>query len=383
MGIESEQLVYDYLSRVGDLAQSAALTAADRARLVNSLRQTIDAQKAASSSGSTRAEVNSVRKILSGLGAPDEVVRRAAGGSLPEPSESGGRRWGASRSGASTGPSEPSGPSVPVGQVGPSGPSVPAQAAAPASERVARPARGADVGADAFGDADADSVYAADEWWRGAKGRRGGARPIDSPPGWAGGLLEEFFRDQHADVMDPVTGLPKPQPVADEDAADGEGEGEAGEAEAGPDAASGRRTWLRRVLAGGQASGGAGGAVADVPAVPRVPRVPLPFVESLATLVLVAALVTGLWYLALLGWLFAYAGHRFGHRVSRIASLWIPGICAAACGFWLYSRTGHAPGHPGLTSAQLTAASHAAFATWLRGGAALSAAFLGWRIYRR
>ena len=34
MGIESDQLVYDYLSRVGDLAQATTLTAAERARLV-------------------------------------------------------------------------------------------------------------------------------------------------------------------------------------------------------------------------------------------------------------------------------------------------------------------------------------------------------------
>ena len=46
MGIESDQLVYDYLSRVGDLAQQRQLPSATRMRLVSGLRDEIDRRRA-------------------------------------------------------------------------------------------------------------------------------------------------------------------------------------------------------------------------------------------------------------------------------------------------------------------------------------------------
>jgi hypothetical protein len=346
MGIESEQLVYDYLSRVGDLAgQAQGLTAAERVRLVNDLRQTIDSQRASSSSSSARAEVNSVRKILAGLGTPEQVVRRAAGGSAS----------------LSSGPAVPmtstSGSSTPTAT-----PSIPTQAPAPALEGRAE-----------FVRADAGSVPATGaQWWTFESGGggfpgAGGVRMVQ-PPGWSGSFEGDFLVPDGTAVVDPVTGLPAAQPAA---AANGT-------ADAVPQTPAQPKSGLLRRLLGGPGGSGGSTAVAG-----SVPRPSLPFVESLATLVLVAAAVTGYWYVALLGWFFAYAGRRFGHGAGRVAALWIPGLMAAACGFWLYSRSGHTPAHPALTNAQFATATRNAFALWLRGSAGLSAAFLAWRITRR
>ncbi|MEY6567605.1 hypothetical protein AB8B12_22205, partial [Streptomyces sp. PGLac3x] len=46
MGIESDQLVFDYLSRVGDLAQQRHVPAAERMRLITELRRDIDQRRA-------------------------------------------------------------------------------------------------------------------------------------------------------------------------------------------------------------------------------------------------------------------------------------------------------------------------------------------------
>ncbi|MEV6395520.1 hypothetical protein AB0M39_12210, partial [Streptomyces sp. NPDC051907] len=84
MGIESDQLVYDYLSRVGDLAQQSQLPSGTRMRLVSTLRNEIDRQRA-ETGGDTPA---SVRRILGRLGTPDQVVSAASqdGGGSAAPS---------------------------------------------------------------------------------------------------------------------------------------------------------------------------------------------------------------------------------------------------------------------------------------------------------
>ncbi|MEI5136773.1 hypothetical protein RB199_36905 [Streptomyces libani] len=110
MGIESDQLVFDYLSRVGDLAQQRGLPAATRMRLVTGLRAEIDGQQADSVSG--------VKRTLARLGTPEAVV--AAAGSADD------RVPGASWSGPGTrqdpgaGAPADGGPAVPLGAPGPS-----------------------------------------------------------------------------------------------------------------------------------------------------------------------------------------------------------------------------------------------------------------------
>ncbi|MFI9204870.1 hypothetical protein [Streptomyces sp. NPDC053048] len=73
MGIESDQLVYDYLSKVGDLAQRQSLTSGERMRLVSRLRAEIERRRAAEAADTPAA----VQRILDGLGTPAEAVAGA------------------------------------------------------------------------------------------------------------------------------------------------------------------------------------------------------------------------------------------------------------------------------------------------------------------
>ncbi|MEV0172864.1 hypothetical protein AB0I00_17315 [Streptomyces sp. NPDC050803] len=81
MGIESDQVVYEYLSRVGDVAQQRQLPSATRMRLVSELRNEIDRRRAKVPVDSPAA----VRRIIERLGSPDEVVTAAGRtGGMPE-----------------------------------------------------------------------------------------------------------------------------------------------------------------------------------------------------------------------------------------------------------------------------------------------------------
>ena len=79
MAIESDQLVFDYLSRIGDLAQQRQLPSKTRMRLVAELRTEIDRRRATVTGGKTPGDSPAgVRRILDRLGTPEEVVDRAA-----------------------------------------------------------------------------------------------------------------------------------------------------------------------------------------------------------------------------------------------------------------------------------------------------------------
>ncbi|MFR9722721.1 hypothetical protein ACL02R_05005 [Streptomyces sp. MS19] len=83
MGIEGEQLVLDYLSRVGDLAHGTSMSAAQRAALVNRLRDDIHRARSAAGPAESRA---SVKRILGRMGSPEDVVAAAASpGAAPAP----------------------------------------------------------------------------------------------------------------------------------------------------------------------------------------------------------------------------------------------------------------------------------------------------------
>ncbi|MFJ3883567.1 hypothetical protein ACIPW5_39720 [Streptomyces sp. NPDC090077] len=70
MGIESDHLVYEYLSRVGDLAARRQLSSGDRMRLVSGLRDEIDRRRAKYEPDTPDA----VRGILDRIGTPEEVL---------------------------------------------------------------------------------------------------------------------------------------------------------------------------------------------------------------------------------------------------------------------------------------------------------------------
>ncbi len=334
MGIESDQIVYDYLSRVGDLAQATSLTAAERSRLVAGLRQDIDGRRG-DSSGAQRAEASAVRKILSGLGTPDEVVRQAVHNGVPggEPDEDGAQR-----------PAVPKPvPSIPWRYtVSPADLPVPPEPPAPVG---AGPGPGGGTG------------FA-------GGGRPGGRSGVDGPemPGWSASYSADFLGLEE----EPEPGVPgQRQPVEDDFGAGAEAEQEAAEAIA-PDP---RGSLLRRMLRP------SGGSAAAAP----VPRGRLPLVESLAALVLAAGAVLDLWYVVLLGWFFAYSARRLGLNTARVASIWIPVVAALVFGFQLYSQF---HGHHLSTDAARSALTSAA-GLWLRTSAGGSALFLAWRISRR
>ncbi|WP_049581057.1 hypothetical protein [Streptomyces sp. SBT349] len=75
MGIENEQLVYDYLSRVGDLAHGTRMSAAQRASLVNRLRDEIGRERASAPGSESQA---TVKRILGRMGRPEDIVAAAA-----------------------------------------------------------------------------------------------------------------------------------------------------------------------------------------------------------------------------------------------------------------------------------------------------------------
>lgn len=82
MGIESDHLVYEYLSRVGDLAQRRHLSSGDRMRLVAGLRDEIDRRRATYEPETPAA----VRRILERIGTPEEVLDTLpAAGDAPSP----------------------------------------------------------------------------------------------------------------------------------------------------------------------------------------------------------------------------------------------------------------------------------------------------------
>ncbi|TSB21509.1 hypothetical protein [Streptomyces benahoarensis] len=114
MGIESEQLVFDYLSRVGDLAQQRGLPSGARMRLVADLR----AEATSRIAGQKSASVSQVKRVLARLGTPEAVVSAA------ESAAGVAGRSSAARAG--DGPAAPpvaGAPSVPPGaHAGPSAP---------------------------------------------------------------------------------------------------------------------------------------------------------------------------------------------------------------------------------------------------------------------
>lgn len=328
MGIESEQLVFDYLSRVGDLAHATSMTAAQRARLVGELRTYVDRARAAEGGAWTTADVG---RVLARLGKPEEVVAASVGGaSVPEPR--------AAHTDADT-----------------------------ASRPPHRDRRGAApphlAGMDELGPQESDP-----DWWRTDPrpyGEDTGTNLGGSVPGFTGGIeLPEMLRPPGG--AGPAHGGPgdtKPLPAA---VADPAGGGTA--AAAGPDtAAGGRRRFLR--------------ALRRTAAADRIPRVG-GFVELIAVALLVAGGIIGSLLPLALGWLAAYWSPRLTRTEAKWA-LFVPGLTLAGGLVWLWGRSDGrwgAPLGPGDHALQQALAD-----TWpvmLRVAAFTTAAYVLWRARR-
>lgn len=399
MGIESDQLVFDYLSRVGDLAQRSGLSSGERMRLVAGLRNEVDGQREDSVAG--------VKRVLARLGTPEEVVA-AAGGRPAEPDPGPGAET-AGGPGSGPGPSVPSqrptardrlsglsrsalsrsGPSrsgLPwragpaVGKIpGPRGRSAPRETerAEPAElgEEAALPPHLA--GADELGDGGSEP-----DWWRLEPGPYG---PGETVPGFSGGIeIPEMWERPEKDRPlslekppeaaggpgKPLAGFAKAlggkapgekAAAAGAEKADGAGEGAAGEAggeREEREEATDERRGLRRLFAA------------------SVPLVVLPVVALLA----VGAAI-GSWVALGAGWLLAYSSRRLSRAEAKFAALGVPGLALAGLVVWLWGRLNDRWGAP-IPRGGLGPEVAEALPTLARVAAVASALFLLWRMRR-
>ncbi|OAH10325.1 hypothetical protein [Streptomyces jeddahensis] len=373
MGIESDQLVFDYLSRVGDLAQQRQLPSATRMRLVSELRSEIERRRSKATVDSPAA----VRRILARLGTPDEVVA-AAGRTTgrgdasrrdqesrkgpDSPRDQGSRMDQESRTDQGTKP-----PAASSARWGAS--AVPQQRAGDAAsppERpkglrrmVPRPRREQDppppptgaspphlAGEDELGPSGSEP-----DWWRVDSSPFGVA---DTVPGFVGGV-------EIPEILRPPREREKDEEEGTGGGAATEADDRAAEAAEPADPADGTpaRRGVSRLRATGFGS-------------------PL---LLLAAALLVAGAVLGQWFALALGWLIAYASRRLSPAETKWAVLGMPGMVAAAACVWLWGRNEGRWGEP-------IAQGHMADAlaeTWpwaVRGAAVASALFLVWRARR-
>ncbi|WP_264928310.1 hypothetical protein [Streptomyces sp. A012304] len=335
MGIESDQVVYEYLSRVGDVAQQRQLSSATRMRLVTELRNEIDRRRAKAPVDSPAA----VRRILARLGSPDDVVDAAAG----------------------TGPGVPDAPAsaVPVqrDREEPKEPKEPKEKGGKGLRRIVprpraaappepSPAAPTDVpspphlaGLHELGDA-TDTP----DWWR------RDPDPLalgDEVPGFVGGVeIPEMLRRPPEKEAERESG-----PVA-----------EAAAVEAAPEEERQRRRFsLLPSLRPGRWSN------------------PL---LLLAAGCLVVGAVIGKWLVLIVGWVIAYASRRLTESETKWAVMFIPALSAAAGVTWLWGRTEGRWGTP-VAEGQMNAAVSETLPWVIRGAAVASAVFLVWRSQRQ
>ncbi|MDX3359815.1 HAAS signaling domain-containing protein [Streptomyces sp. ME02-6978.2a] len=340
MGIESDQVVYEYLSRVADLAQRQ-LPSADRMRLVAGLRDEIDRRRGRTAVDSPAA----VRRIIDRLGSPDEVVAAAGGtpGSAAEPPAS-----------------------VPLQRAEETAPQPP-----PAGKRprrvLPRPRPGKDAGGSAQSPSPAPAVDpnapspphlagthelgdtrgTPPDWWR----KEVSAFDLgDSVPGFVGGVeIPELLSAPGA-----AGGPSKPAAPPATEAAPA-----APEAVAAPAGKGARR------------------------------RMPLPRVSArqnplllFAAVALVVGAVLGSWIALGLGWVIAYASRRLTPAEAKWAVMVLPGAALAGGTVWLWGRSEGRWGEPIATGHMGDAVAE----TWpwvVRGAAVASALYLAWRSQRR
>ncbi|MFJ2290639.1 hypothetical protein ACIOG7_02830 [Streptomyces sp. NPDC087894] len=402
MGIESDQLVYDYLSRVGDLAQQQQLSSGARMRLVATLRGEIDRQRGTDGSDSPAV----VRRILGRLGAPGELVAAAAESGdgavpLPQPRADAGAgatearevprarrsvlRKAASRKGASPEPGEPGEPST-SGEAGGPGESAKPSRRTESVSADTSPERPVDAPLPDWPSASAPHMAglgeapseAGPEWWRiepgpfgddgqGDPGMPGAMGPGTAVPGFVGGLESpELFG------LPSAPGLRKPPgprvPAEDEEGEPGPAVG--GEETATPVVVRPRRKLRlrrRRVLADGE--------VAAVR-----PRLSNPLL-LLAAALLVAGAVSGQWLALAGGWLLAYSSRKFSRAEAKWVAMGLPGVVVAGAFVWLWGRMDGRWGEP-LAEGAVGDAMSDVWPVVVRVAAVTSALYLVWRSRR-
>ncbi|GGV77312.1 membrane protein [Streptomyces griseoloalbus] len=330
MGIESDQVVYEYLSRVGDVAQQRQLPSAARMRLVAELRDEIDRRRAKAVVDSPAA----VRRIVSRLGTPTEVVVAAEDASgaparAPEPPAAVPVQREPER-GADAREDRLKGVlrrAVPRPRPAAGTPD-PAPSGAPAPPHRA--------GMDELGDSATQP-----DWWRVDDSPFGVGEEV---PGFVGGVeIPELLRTPRTEEKEEDA---PPAPAADTAVA----------AEAEPAA----RRRLPRLPSGGLSN---------------------PLLLCAAAL-LVAGAALGNWFALILGWLIAYGSRRLTQAETRTAVVILPGLAVTAGIVWLWGRTEGRWGTPIADGHMNDAVSE----TWpwvIRAAALTTALFLVWRSRRR
>ncbi|MFF2329167.1 MULTISPECIES: hypothetical protein [unclassified Streptomyces] len=382
MGIESDQLVYDYLSRVGDVAQQQQLSSGVRMRLVSTLRSEIDRQRGTQSADTPAA----VRRIIGRLGTPDELVAAAAasaGGAVelpqqPDPAAGAGRGIprprpartgmlrkdgfgkGASRARAegAEGPAaeqEPAaGSTDPANSAHPldsADPAAPGAAAGRGSSPGQAPSPPHMAGTDELGPSGGEP-----DWWRIEPGPFGAGVDV---PGFVGGVEIPEMMGQ------PRSGDTVPHPRTDDAVVDEDD----GVPEDGPTEEAVRRRWRPRLGRRAPREGGTKGRGFSHPLL------------LLAAALLVAGAVLGSWPALAGGWLLAYGSRKLTRTEAKWAVLGLPGVVAAAALVWLWGRTENRWGEP-IGDGQMSAVMGQTWPWVVRGAAVASALYLVWRARR-
>jgi len=342
VGIESDQVVYEYLSRVGDVAQQRQLPSSTRMRLVSHLRDEIDRHRARTAVDSPAA----VRRILDRLGTPDEVVEAAGGTEAapqppvtavpvqrePEPEE---RPKGLRRVVPRPRPAEPERPAPRAGASPPH-----LAAAHELGDSAARP--------DWMGVPPVERIR---DWGR-VEDSPFGTAAGDAIPGFVGGV----------EIPDLLKRPPK-DPVEAERPASEE-----------PTKAKEAKEAKER---------------AELVPAPARRRLPFPRPAAgwtnplllLAAAALVAGAVLGNWFALLLGWLIAYGSRRLTPAETKWAVLVLPGSAAVAGLVWLWGRNTGRWGDP-IAQGHLNDALTQTWPWVVRGAAVASALYLVWRSQR-
>ncbi|MFE3140733.1 hypothetical protein [Streptomyces scopuliridis] len=349
MGIESDQLVYDYLSRVGDEAQQRHLPSGDRMRLVSSLRNEIDKQRGKAGGDSPAA----VRRILGRLGTPDAVVQAAS--------------EGASGDDAPTRAPEPQ-------------PVLPEQRTrrVKGGRRLVIPEQASESPAPAMPAASPPHLAGMDElgppggrqpdWWRIEPGPMGSAEHV---PGFVGGV----------EIPDILKQPPKEKPDKTAEGAEAGTEDEDATEDRAEEAAqgAGRRRRRPRLSRKGQNKGkgqGKGQAAGK-----RAGGLAHPFL-LLAAALLVAGAVFGSWLALGGGWLLAYASRTLSRAEAKWAVFGLPGVSAAGGLVWLWGRLDGRWGEV-IPEDGMAEALSSAWPVVLRTAAVTSALYLVWRARRK
>ncbi|CAM5530848.1 hypothetical protein [Streptomyces fumanus] len=351
MGIESDQVVYEYLSRVGDVAQQRQLPSSARMRLVAELRDEIDRRRSRTVVDSPAA----VRRIVDRLGSPEEVVEAAgdpaaAPGTAKPPVQ---RATAAPRRRTPRPDRERDRAARPDGEDGtsPPGNGAPGKTARPERERrkglfraAPRPAEQPAPAPAQPHLAPAPDVGAAaprPDWWRVEPGPFGGGTGGDTVPGFVGGVeIPELLKPPPPREETPAAEKPTEQATA-------------------PEPAAARR--LPRLWPTGTRSD--------------------PLLLLAAALLLVGAVLGNLLPLAL-GWLLAYFTRRLTPAQSKWAVLVLPGLAVTAGLIWLWGRTDSRWGTP-IPEGHMNEALTETWPWVLKAAALASALYLLWRSRRQ